>query len=52
LVVKHEKKSLSPELFRLPGEIVLILAGVVPAPLAAATAWRFRNESAGATANK
>jgi hypothetical protein len=30
----------------------LILAGVVPALLAAATAWRFRIESAGATANQ
>jgi hypothetical protein len=45
-------KTLTQELFRLPGDIVLILAGVVPALLAVATAWRFRNESAGATANK
>jgi len=40
------------EWLRLPGDIVFILAGVVPAVLAAVTAWRFRNESAGATANK
>ena len=45
-------KTLTPELFRLPGDIVLILAGVVPTRLAAATAWRFRNKSAGATANQ
>jgi hypothetical protein len=43
--------TLTPELFRLPGDMVFILAGVVPAVLAAATAWRFRNKSAGATAN-
>jgi hypothetical protein len=44
--------TLTPELFRLPGDMVFILAGVVPAVLAAATAWRFRNKSAGATANQ
>jgi hypothetical protein len=45
-------KTLTPELLRLPGDIVLILAGVVSALLAAVTGWRFRNESAGATANQ
>jgi hypothetical protein len=49
---KMKTKTLSLELFRLPGDIVLILAGVVSALLAAPTAWRFRNESACATANQ
>ena len=40
------------EWLRLPGDMVFILAGVVLARLAAATAWRFRNKSAGATANQ
>ena len=40
------------EWLRLPGDIVFILVGVLPAVLAAVTGWRFRNESAGATANK
>jgi nitric oxide reductase subunit B len=40
------------EWLRLPGDAIFILAGVVPTVLAAVTAWRFRNESAGATANK
>jgi nitric oxide reductase subunit B len=40
------------EWLRLPGDAVFILAGVVPAVLAAVVAWRFRNESAGATDNK
>lgn len=40
------------EWLRLPGDLVFILAGVVPAVLAAALAWRFRNESASASANK
>jgi nitric oxide reductase large subunit len=40
------------EWLRLPGDMVFILVGVIPAVLAAVTAWRFRNESAGATANE
>ena len=40
------------EWLRLPGDMVFILVGVVPAVLAAVTAWRSRNEPAGATANK
>jgi len=39
------------EWLRLPGDLVFIFAGVVPAVLAAVTAWRFRNESAGGTGN-
>ncbi len=38
------------EWLRLPGDTVFILAGVVPALLAAATAWRFRNNAADITA--
>jgi hypothetical protein len=33
------------EWLRLPGDMVFILAGVLPAVLAALTAWRFRNHS-------
>ena len=40
------------EWLRLPGDVVFILGGVVPAVLAAGMAWRFRNESATPTANK
>ena len=40
------------ECLRMPGDAVFILAGVVPALLATLMAWRFRNESAGSTANK
>ena len=40
------------EWLRLPGDLVFILAGVVPVLRAAAMAWRFRNESAGATTSK
>ena len=40
------------EWLRLPGDIIFILAGVLPALLAATMAWRFRNGSAGTTANK
>ena len=32
------------EWLRLPGYMIFILAGVVPAVLAALTAWRFRND--------
>jgi hypothetical protein len=38
------------EWLRLPGDEVFLLAGFVPALLAAVTAWRLRNDSAGAPA--
>ena len=38
------------EWLRLPGDAVFLLAGVVPAVLAAVTAWRLRNDSAGVSA--
>ena len=34
------------EWMRLPGDVVFLLAGVVPAVLAAVTGWRLRNDSA------
>ena len=40
------------EWLRLPGDVVFILAGVVPAVLATVAAWRFRNEAAGAAAHQ
>jgi nitric oxide reductase subunit B len=34
------------EWMRLPGDVVFLLAGIVPAVLAAVTGWRLRNDSA------
>ena len=45
-------KTLTSALFRLPGDIVLLRAGVILALRVAATAWRFRTESADVTTNK
>jgi nitric oxide reductase subunit B len=39
------------EWMRMPGDLVFIFAGVVPALLAAAMAWRFRNDAADAGTN-
>jgi hypothetical protein len=44
-------KTVTPELFRLWGDLVFILAGVV-ATLPAVKAWRFRNDSTGVTASE
>lgn len=45
--------TLTSALFRLPGDIVLLLrAGVILGRRAVATAWRFRTESADVTTNK
>jgi nitric oxide reductase subunit B len=40
------------EWLRLPGDLVFIFVGVVPAVLAAVTAWGSRNETVNASANK
>jgi nitric oxide reductase subunit B len=39
------------EWMRMPGDLIFIFAGVVPALLAAAMAWRFRNDSADPESN-